>query len=163
MIYLRELSRDDGIDVFNMLKGVDSVENSFTNPTYAMTFSMFRKWLIEQESWSRGELLPKGYVAQSTYWLYDDCKPVGIGKIRHALTEASLKSGGNIGYAVSKPYRGNGYGERLLVLLIDEARRLGVKELLLTIDKGNLASQRICKKCGGILIDEDDVRQFYRL
>lgn len=162
MMQLKKLSRTDGKDVFEMLKGIEKVENSYTNPTYEMTFSEFQKWLLQQEKWDKGEMLPEGYVAQSIYWLYDGGNPVGMGKIRHELTENSRKNGGNIGYAVSRAYRGKGYGNFLLRLLLEEARKLDVKDIILTIDKNNDASRRVCEKNGGVLFDENEERWFYR-
>lgn len=161
MVFIKKLSQSDGKDVFEMLKGIGKTENSFTNPTCGMSFSEFQSWLAQQEHWDKGELLPKGYVAQSIYWLYDDTRPVGIGKIRHELTVESRKNGGNIGYAISRAYRGKGYGSELLRLLLKEAKRLGVNEIILTIDKVNIASKSVCEKNGGILFDENEERWFY--
>ena len=163
MIQLRKLSRNDGMDVFEMLKGIEKIENSFTNPTCGMTFAEFKEWLNQQEQWDEGKMLPEGYVAQSIYWLYDSGKPVGIGKIRHELTENSRKNGGNIGYAISRLHRGRGYGYLLLKLLLKEAHRIGVKEILLTIDKNNVPSKTVCEKNGGVLIDENEERWFYSM
>lgn len=162
MIRLQKLSHSDGLDVFEMLKGIERIENSFTNPAFEMTFSEFQTWLQLQESWDKGEMLPSGYVPQSIFWLYDDTKPVGMGKIRHELTEASRKNGGNIGYAISRPFRGRGYGSLLLKMLLEEAQRIGVKEIVLTINKDNFASREVCHKNGGYLFDEDNERWFYR-
>ncbi len=162
MIQLRKLSKNDGEDVFQMLKGIKASENSFTNPTYDMSFSDFQKWLVLQEQWDKGEGLPVGYVAQTVYWLYKDSIPIGIGKIRHSLTPASRKNGGNIGYAISLPYRGKGYGTEILRLLLIEAKNIGVKEIILTIDKGNIASRRVCENNRGVLFFDDDDRWFFR-
>lgn len=161
-IVLKKLSRNDGSDVFDMLKGIEEVENSFTNPTYRMTYFEFQKWLLKQEQWDRGENLPNGYVPQSIFWLYDECCPVGIGKIRHRLTENSRKNGGNIGYAICKKYRGRGYGSVFLKLLLEESRIIGVNEVILTVDRCNIASKRVCEKNGGILFDENDERFFFK-
>lgn len=144
-----------------MLKGIGRVENSYTNPTYEMTFDEFQRWLLQQEQWDKGEMLPEGYVPQSIYWLYDGDNPVGMGKIRHELTDASRKNGGNIGYAISHLYRGKGYGCLLLNLLLKEARDIGVNEIILTIDKNNEASKRVCEKNGGVLFDENEDRWFF--
>ena len=162
MLYLKKLSRSDGKDVFEMLKGIEIVENSFTNPTFGMTFKEFQYWLEQQEYWDKGEQLPQGYVPQSIYWLYDDSIPVGIGKIRHRLTEISRINGGNIGYAVSRQFRGKGYGSELLKLLLNEARSLGIREIILTVNKGNDASRKVCLKNGGVLFADNEERWFYR-
>ena len=161
MIYLRKLSCRDGIDVFNMLKGIKPIENSYTNPTFDMTFNQFQEWLIQQEQWEHGLMLPEGYVPQTVYWLFDDEIPVGVGKIRHSLTPASRITGGNIGYAVCSPYRGKGYGKILLKLLLEESKKKGIEEILVTIDKGNYPSRNVCLENGGQLLDENEERWYY--
>lgn len=162
MLYLQKLSHSDGKDVFDMLKEIKPIENSFTNPANGMTFQEYQDWLLQQEQWDRGEMLPKGYVAQSIYWLYDDSYPVGIGKIRHELTDVSRENGGNIGYAIRQSQRGKGYGVVLLKLLLMEARKIGVNEILLTIDKKNEASKIVCEKNGGVCFDKNSKRWFYK-
>lgn len=161
MLKLRKLSVNDNHIIYEMLSGIDAIENSFTNPVKNMCYQDFQKWLLQQEKWDKGESLPKGYVPQSIYWLYDENVPVGIGKIRHSLTEESKVNGGNIGYAISKKYRGKGYGNEILKMLLSEAHRLGIKEILLTIDKNNLASKRVCERNGGIFFDENDERYYF--
>ena len=162
MIQLKKLSKTDGRDVFEMLKGIKASENSFTNPTYDMSFSEYQEWLLLQEQWDRGENLPDGYVAQSIYWLYEDVIPIGIGKIRHSLTTSTRNNGGNIGYAISFPYRGKGYGTDFLRLLLEEAKFIGVEEIILTIDVDNEPSIRVCENNGGMLFRENNERRFYR-
>ena len=81
-LFLKQLSSEDGIDIFNMLKGIQSVENSFTNPVHDMDYTKFKNWLVQQDDWSKEINLPEGYVGQTIFWLIDDETPVGIGKIR---------------------------------------------------------------------------------
>jgi len=162
MVYLRQLSVNDGYEVFEMLKGIKVVENSFTNPVYDMNFDQFKEWLVQQEQWSRGENLPDGYVGQTIFWLIDDNKPVGIGKIRHALTPASRKNGGNIGCAISSGNRGTGYGNEIIRLLLKKAREMGISEIIATVDKYNYPSRRAAEKNGGILFDENNERWFLK-
>lgn len=160
---LRQLTVNDGADVFQMLKQIRTVENSFTNPVHDMTFDEFREWLVQQDGWNSAQNLPKGYVRQTVYWYYADGKPVGIGKIRHGLTPESRKNGGNIGYAIASDYRGKGYGTGLLEELIRKAREFSIDEILLTIDKGNYASKTVAERNGGRLTDENDERWYYSL
>jgi predicted acetyltransferase len=158
---LRKLSRTDGPEIYQMLKQISAVENSFTNPVFDMGYDAFQRWLIQQDTWSEGIDLPDGYVPQTIYWLYADNTPVGIGKIRHQLTPSSRNNGGNIGYAISRPYRGLGYGNVILRLLLDQARSMGINELLLTVDIGNEASKHVVEKNGGILVRQNTERYFY--
>lgn len=157
------LSVNDSIDIYKMLKRIGTKENSFTNPVHEMNYSQFKEWLIEQDNWHREMDLPKGYTGQSTFWLYIEDIPVGIGKIRHKLTENSRKNGGNIGYAIDPKYRGNGYGNEILRLLILEATKMNIREVLLTVDKYNYPSRKIIEKNGGYIIDENKERWFFNI
>ena len=160
---LIKLTPEDGLDVYDMLQGIDNIENSFTNPVQGMPFGQYKLWLIEQAQWEKGENLPDGYVRQSTFWLYDLGKPVGIGKIRHELTQMSRISGGNIGYAINRRYRGKGYGSQLLKMLIQEAHEMGIQEVLLTVDIGNVASKHICENNGAVMIASDSNRWYFQI
>ena len=155
---LRQLSPDDGRDVYEMLQGIGENENSFKNPVRGMDFDEYKEWLIEQDNWSRGVGLPEGYVPQTLFWLMENDLPVGIGKIRHALTDFSREYGGNIGYAISSKHRGKGYGNTILKLLLEKAREMKIEEILLTVDKYNYASKKVIENNGGTLIKENDSR-----
>lgn len=162
MIKLKQLDPCDGMDIFSMLKKIEAVENSFTNPVKNMNYQEYKNWLLQQDQWRRGINLPKGYVKQTIYWLYIDEIPVGIGKIRQDLTDNSRNNGGNIGYAISSDFRGHGYGTKLLALLLREADAMGVNEVVLTVDKYNTASKCVIESNGGKLYFENSKRWFYR-
>ena len=160
-LYLRKLSPADGRDIFEMLKTIKAEENAFTNPVYTMDFVQFKHWLVQQDQWAQNKGLPPGFVGQSLYWLFNKSTPVGVGKIRYALTTSSRKKGGNIGYAISSLYRGKGYGNEILKLLLLEAKNLKLKEILLTVEKDNYPSKKVIEKNGGILFDETDERWYF--
>lgn len=158
MVRIQQLSIDDGIDIYNMLKMIASNENEFTNPVQKMSFEQYKEWLILMDKWSRGEGLKEGYVPQTIYWLYDENIPIGIGKIRHALTESSRKFGGNIGYAISKEFRGKGYATVFLKMLLSEMNKMNITERVLTVEKNNPSSKRVIEKNGGKVIEENSDR-----
>ena len=160
---LKLLSVDDGMDIYKMLKRIGAKENSFTNPVHQMEYSQFKEWLVEQSDWHQDINLPKGYVGQSIFWLYISDIPVGIAKIRHELTDESRKNGGNIGYAIDPNFRGKGYGNEILKLLILEAKKMNITEILLTVDKYNYPSRRVIENNGGYIIDENADRWFFNL
>lgn len=162
-LYLKKLSKDDSKDVFEMLKTIEANENEFKNPVKNMNYKEFKEWLIEQENWSNEINLPKNYVGQTIFWLYDIDKPVGIGKIRHRLTDYSRQNGGNIGYAISANERGKGYGKAIIKLLIEECESMGIEERLLTVEKYNPISKHVIEKSGGIIVKETTDRWYLKI
>ena len=161
MLKLVQLSVEDKEEVYDMLQRIKANENEFTNGAYGLSYSDYKKWLIQQDNWAKGIDLPDGYVPQLIYWLYDENTPVGIGKIRMALNDRSRKIGGNIGYAVDPLHRGKGYATVLLSLLLKKAQELEVKEILLTVEKYNPSSRRVIEKNGGVLVEENESRWYF--
>lgn len=90
--------------------------------------------------------------------VFADGKPVGFGSIRHFLTDALRKVGGNIGYGIAPEYRGKGYGKEILRLLLEEARRIGIDRVLVTIKLDNAASKAVALANGGVITGQTDER-----
>lgn len=159
MLRLVKLTRDN-IKPFDLINTISSNENEFKNTAFGLSFNDFKKWLIQQDDWSYGKNLPYGYVPQIIYWLYDDDIPIGIGKIRLKLTDESRENGGNIGYAIGRDYRGKGHGTQFIKLLIMEANKLGIDEILFTVEKYNPTSKHVIEKAGGRVIKENNKRWY---
>ena len=160
---VRRLVPEDGNSeaIYLMTQDIGRDENRFNNEPYGMTRGEFAEWCIKQDAWSKGEMLPAGYVKQWTFWLFVNDIPVGYGRLREKLTEQSRKFGGNIGYAVSKKFRGNGYGTYLFRSLLKIACELGLATVLSTVEKVNPASKAVHEKCGGVIVDENAERWFF--
>lgn len=163
MIDIRELSVEDGKDIYEMLQTIEENENEFTNPVKKMNYEQYKEWLKLMKNWSEGKELEKGYVPQTIYWLFNNDEPIGIGKIRHRLTDATRKFGGNIGYALSNKYRGKGYGTIFLNELLKKADELDIDERILTVEKFNYPSKRVIEKNGGKVIEENEKRWILRI
>ena len=88
-----------------------------------------------------------------------DNKLVGFIDLRHNLSSFLLNYGGNIGYSVAVEERRKGYAKQMLILLLDECRKLGLEKVLLTCDKENVGSRKTILSGGGKLENEvkDDV------
>lgn len=162
-IYLKQLSLSDGEDYYDMLKHIGLYENDFTNPVHDMNYDEFKLWLKEQDDWSKGENLPKGYVPQICYWLISEEVPVGFGKLRLDLTEKSRLEGGNLGYAIDARRRGMGLGSELLKMLLIKAKELHMEKPLVTVKKYNYASKKVAERNGGKLIKETDDWWYYEM
>lgn len=115
----------------------------------------FDALLARLDACSRGIGLPGGFVPHSTYWLIENgVHVIGVSNIRHALTPALRREGGNIGYGIRPSARRQGYGTELLRLSLLRARQIGLEEALLTCAKSNLASVNVILANGGVLVDE---------
>lgn len=99
-----------------------------------------------------GKNMPVGYVPATTFWLTAGDEFIGVGNIRHRLTPALEKLGGNIGYAIRPTKQKLGYGSLILSLLLPEAAKLSIREPLITCDVNNIGSTKIIEKNGGLFI-----------
>lgn len=159
MLELRKLTASDGKDIYSMLQAIPYEENGLMNKAYGLSFDEFREWLANKQRESEATELMDGWkVPSTTFWLYDGETPVGFGSVRHFLTDALRKVGGHIGYGIAPAFRGRGYGNEILRLLLIEAKKRGIDRALVTIHKDNLASRAVALKNGGVIEEENDER-----
>lgn len=103
---------------------------------------------------ARGEGLPPGFVPHSTYWLVDDGEVVAVSNLRHELTDALRRRGGNIGYGVRPSARRHGFATLILERTLERAWQRGLREAVLTCAKSNVGSVRAIEHNGGELVAE---------
>jgi len=65
-------------------------------------------------------------------------------------------------FCVAAPWRSQGIGGRLLDLAQDYARQLGLGQILLHVEKSNLAAQRLYRRRGFDLLEEQERRLLLR-
>ena len=97
-----------------------------------------------------------GRVPDSTFFCLDLDRNIFAGavNIRHYLNEDLLFSGGHIGDGIRPSERRKGYATAMIRLALEECRKLGIRRVLMTCDKDNVASARTIIKNGGILENE---------
>ncbi len=162
MLYLKAVSLEDGREFYDMLQRIGASENGFINKANGIEYEDFPAWLKRHIDMAQGIGLEDWMVPASTFWLMDGSIPVGQGNLRHRLTDKLREAGGHIGYAIDAAQRGKGYGNALLKLLLEEARRMGIHEdILVTVYPGNTASRRVAEHCGGELRNENEERAYY--
>ncbi|MDO4581022.1 MAG: GNAT family N-acetyltransferase [Bacillota bacterium] len=84
-------------------------------------------------------------------------KPDGIriGRCElHLAEDASVDIIGNIGYSIGRRHRGRHYAAEAAALLIELARGLGMRRLLITCGPDNQPSRRTIERLGGSFLDE---------
>ena len=64
-----------------------------------------------------------------------------------------LYYGGNIGYNIDVPYRGNHYAGKAVLLLFELARKHNLEYIIITCNPENIASRRTCEYAGGKLLE----------
>ncbi|MCL2287007.1 MAG: GNAT family N-acetyltransferase [Firmicutes bacterium] len=159
-VELKKLSLEDGMDIYDMLQEIPKDENGFVNGCNGVAYNDYKQWLMRSDNIANGIGLEDWMVPQNIYWLYIDGKPVGMGKLRHRLTDKLKEDGGHIGYAIAPSYRNLGYGKTLVKLLIIEANKLGMGSLLLTIENHNIGSIQVAVANGGIIEKVNETRHY---
>ncbi len=97
-----------------------------------------------------GELVP-----ETARWRVVEGEYVGRITIRHHLTPALLRKGGNIGYEVRPSARGRGHATAMLAAALPIAAALGIERARIDCDVANGASRRVIEKNGGLFENED--------
>lgn len=87
-----------------------------------------------------------------------DDKVVGVIDLRHHINHPILGTwGGHCGYSVRPSERGKGYAKNMLRLNIQNAKELGIEQLLVTCDVKNKASEKTILANNGVYEKTIDV------
>ena len=162
MICLKELSLNDGGEVYAMLQEIAADDNGFHNKVCGMSYDQFREWLAAEYAIDHG-LLEEWMVPQTSYWLYDGDRPVGYGRMRHDLNPKLSETGGHIGYAIRNTERGKGYGHAILSLLLDECKKRHLEVVQIGVREDNAASNRVVIRHGGKLVRTCNHKNIYHI
>ena len=99
----------------------------------------------------------------------DDDEAVGILCIRYELSRELEAVYGNIGYSVKASKRGRGYATQMLQYALGVCKGFGLESVTLGCYKENAASAAVMKKCGGVLVVENEnftegrTSQYYKI
>ena len=119
-------------------------DNADLNIPYAV-FDKYVQTLLRRETSP-----PEGFVCDTIYWALCRGEMVGRISIRHELNDFLKKVGGHIGYIVHPRWRNRGVASWMLSQILKTDRAKSIKNLLLTCDEDNLASERTILKNGGV-------------
>ncbi len=108
------------------------------------------------------------HVPSTQFYLLDEDRNIMVGacSIRHYLNEILRNGGGHIGDGIRPSERGKGYGTKLVELALKEAKKLGIKEVMMSCDKDNIASKKTIINNGGvfekeIINEEEDILLYW--
>ena len=84
----------------------------------------------------------------------EDDKIIGMINIRLSLNEFLKEEGGHIGYCIRPTERRKHYATDMLTDALGVCDTLGIKEVIISCDKSNIASASVIKNCNGELVAE---------
>ncbi len=121
--------------------------------TFALDYHEGMDWddylhLMEERRLGRG--LGEHRVPSSFLLAEVDGRVVGRASVRHVLDDWLRHEGGHIGYAVVPAERRRGYATEILRRSLRVAREVGVADVLVTCDEGNVGSSTAIVRCGGV-------------
>ncbi len=117
----------------------------------------FSAYLAHLDECSRGEGLAKEFVPHTTYWLVQAGVVVAVSNLRQRLTDSLRREGGNIGYGVRPSARRRGFATEILRRTLEEARTLGLGEILITCANTNLGSIGTILNNGGVFESQENL------
>jgi predicted acetyltransferase len=125
------------------------------DPRYRGGLDNFESYMAQIERFRKGIDIGAKFVPSSEFWLVKGRRILGRISVRHRLNANLEIEGGHIGYDVRPSERRKGYGTLMLKLALEEARKMGLKRVLITCDTDNIASAKIIEKNDGIFERHD--------
>lgn len=144
-----------------------SAKNLYTNNPSVFSFT-FTKGIVKVQRF-RQRTIPDFH--QTFHILFHSLGYIGdvpgtgevrslLRQLRPLLTDHLRLAGGNAGYSVSPVHRGKGYAKMILQYLKQEAGKMGLDRLLITVRNDNPASIRVALSCGGSIDRITDMRHY---
>ena len=148
--------KDRAIEYINEFYEYGSEINGSGSLDRFLKESTYEKWLDKLVRAMDIANLEETKVPALTYFYVreTDDRIIGMINIRLALNDFLRKEGGHIGYSVRPTERRNGYGTDMLAEGLKVCNKVGIREVLVSCDKVNLASAGVIKNCGGQLKEE---------
>lgn len=157
-LYIRKLNKDD---LDRMIKVAEDKYNhgEMSKEKYlkwlsAKNTDFFEKYLEKAKKREQGEGEIKGINFYS-YLLIEEDEIIGTGRIRTNLETNDYfnKYSGHIGYTITPSKRKQGYGTKLLHLLLEKCKELNIKEVMIVCQVDNVGSQKVIENNLGKYID----------
>ncbi len=112
----------------------------------------YEEWLEKVSNNSKIDTVDSNWVLTDTFFAIreNDNKIIGIIDLRHTLNDFLINFG-NSGYSVRPSERKKGYATEMLRLLLQYAKKIGLKEFHLSVERNNIPSIKTIVKNGGKL------------
>jgi len=151
----REEHFKNGEKVINGSELLDQIEN-------------YEEWLSSVTLNADSKTVNENWVVTDTFFAVreKDNRIIGVIDLRHILNDF-LKDFGNCGYSVRPSERKKGYATEMLHQLIDVAKKAGMTELQISVEKTNIGSIKVIEKNSGVyersFTYENELADIYRI
>ena len=128
----------------------------------------YEEWLAAVTANTNRETVNENWVVTDTFFAIrkSDNKIIGIIDLRHTLNDF-LKDFGNCGYSVRPSERRKGYATEMLHQIIGIAKKAGLSELHLSVERSNKASINVIQSNSGVyersFTYESELADIYRI
>lgn len=162
MFELKELTEEMTDELYDMYQDIPDNENGQTNEAYGLTKEEFKNY-IKHEIDRKNNEITYDDTPTITYIMYVDNSPVGYICLRTQIDENWKRWSGNIYYKVRESKRNKGYATKMLELILKECKKRNYKEVYINSSKGNIASEKVIIKNGGIFIEDINGSKYYKI
>lgn len=129
----------------------DNGENIINGSELFDKTESYEEWLQTVTNNANIKTVNPNWVLTNTFFAIDEetKKIIGIIDFRHTLNDF-LVDFGHCGYSVRPSERNKGYATEMLKQIKDIARKAGLQELQLSVEKSNTPSIKTIQKNGGV-------------
>lgn len=132
----------------DLLDEILEFANKLTAEDTFLTFDPGKKILKEDEKkWLENNLTNIANGKTVLLWAYFDGKIVGSVDVNRGLSVRDYHIGA-IGLMIDKDFRGEGIGKFLLKMIIEKAKQMGLRTLVLDVFSDNIAAINLYQKMG---------------
>lgn len=131
------------VEEFRQLESHRSEDREYDQYPLNMTDNEFDTLVVRPKLDAiKGLGLPQEYVPCTEFWIIDNDGFSGRVSLRHSLSDYLKSQGGHIGYAVRPSKRQKGYVKTACRLVLKEAAKMGIPQVLMTCDEDNIGSKK---------------------
>ena len=153
MVFPTIAYKSKAIEYINEFYTYDSEINGSGSLNRYLRESTYEQWLKKILGDIDIANIPEGKVPALTYFYVreSDDKIVGMVNIRLALNDFLASEGGHIGYSIRPTERKKHYATSMLKDALKVLAAIGIRNVVVTCDKSNIASAKVIRNCGGEL------------
>lgn len=95
------------------------------------------------------------FCSTTSYFVVDENdRLVGAASLRHYMTVEGMNTWGHCGYGIRPSERRKGYATQVLKMLLEEAKKRGIRRVLIGAHASNIGSCKTIEKCGFSFVEE---------